>query len=327
MTASIRKVVVTWSAWRDLIIERARSEGFDYLSFIFSDDKREIIEQVADADAAFIAAWDPDMYRAARKLRWIHAVSGGVNTYLFPEMLLSDIPFTCGKPLFAIPAAEFALGAMLMFSRRNHVTIGAAKLTQRSPSQEGALVPVDLADKTLGVLGMGGMGQALAPRAKAMGMRVLGTARTLREAPEGVDRMYVMDAAADMVAVSDYLAVAVPITPDTEGIVSESLLSRIKPGAFILDCSGRAVLYDYGALERALASGRLGGICLQPGRGNPDMPPDDSVFWQRENVVVTPCRGTSSEQEDQSITLFFDNLRLFESGSPLLGLVDKEAGY
>lgn len=327
MTASIRKVVVTWSAWRDLIVERARSEGFDRLSFVFSDDKNEIVEQVADADAAFIAAWDPEMHRAARKLRWVHSVTGGVNTYLFPEMLQSDIPFTCGKPLFAIPAAEFALGAMLVFSRRNHVTVGAPKLTQRSPSQEGSLVPVDLAGKTLGVLGMGGMGQALAPRAKAMGMQVLGAARTLREAPEGVDRMYATDAAADMAAVSDYLAVAVPITPDTEGIVSERLLSRIKPGAFILDCSGRAVLYDYGALERALADGRLGGICLQPGGETPDMPPDDSAFWQRDNVVVTPCRGTSSEQEDQSITLFFDNLRRFESDRPLLGLVDKEAGY
>ena len=327
MTASIRKVVVTWSGWSEIIPERATREGLDRLTFTISDDKAEIVSQLADADAAFIAAWDPDMHRAAPNLRWIHAVGGGVTPYLFPEMMQSDIPFTCGKPAFAIPGAEFALGAMLMFSRRGHVSIGAPKLTQRSPSQEGALVPVDLAGKTLGILGMGGMGQALAPRAKAMGMRVFGTARTLREAPEGVDRMYAMDAAADMAAVSDYLAVAVPITPDTEGIVSEALLSRVKPGAFILDCSGRAVLYDYRALERALADGRLGGICFQPGGETPDMPPDDSAFWQRDNVVVTPCRGTSSEQEDQCLALFFDNLRRFESGSPLLGLVDKEAGY
>ena len=333
MTASIRKVVVTWSGWSEIIPGRATREGLDHLSFTISDDKNEIVSQLADADAAFIAAWDPDMHRAARNLRWIHAVGGGVTPYLFPEMMESDIPFTCGKPAFSIPGAEFALGAMLMFSRRGHVSIGAPKLTQRSPSQEGALVPVDLAGKTLGILGMGGMGQALAPRAKAMGMRVFGTSRRPREAPDGVDLMYAMDDAADMAAVSDlaavsdYLAIAVPITPDTEGIVSEALLARIKPGAFILDCSGRAALYDYRALERALAAGRLGGICFQPGGETPDMPPDDSAFWQRDNVVVTPCRGTSSEQEDQCLALFFDNLRRFESGSPLLGLVDKEAGY
>ncbi len=327
MADSIRKVVVTWSAWRERILEGARREGFDRLGFFISDEKGEIVAELADADAAFVAAWDPEMHRAGRKLRWIHAASGGVNTYLFPEMMESDIPFTCSKPLFAIPGAEFALGAMLMFSRRNHVAIGAPKLTQRSPSQEGALAPVDLAGKTLGILGMGGMGQALAPRAKAMGMRVFGTSRRPREAPDGVDRMYAMDAAAEMAAESDYLAVAVPITPDTEGIVSETLLSRVKRGACILDCSGRPVLYDYGALERALDDGRVGGVCFQPSGETPDMPPDDSAFWQRDNVVVTTCRGTSSEQEEQTLALFFDNLRRFESGRPLLGLVDREAGY
>ena len=327
MTSSILKVVVTWSGWREIIPGRARREGFEHLRFTISDDKGEILAHLADADAAFIAAWDPDMHRAARKLRWIHAVGGGVTPYLFREMVESGVPFTCGKPAFAIPGAEFALGAMLMFSRRGHVSIGAPKLTQRSPSQEGNLVPVDLAGKTLGVLGMGGIGQALALRAKAMGMRVFGTSRKPREAPDGVDRMFAMDDAAEMAASSDYLAVAVPVTADTEGIVSGDLLARIKPGAFILDCAGRPVLYDYGALERAAADGRLGGICLQPGGDAPDMPPDDSDFWRRDNVVVTPCRGTSSEQEDHCLALFFDNLRRFKSGRPLLGLVDKQAGY
>ena len=214
-----------------------------------------------------------------------------------------------------------------MFSRRNHVTVGTPKLTQRSPSQEVALRPVDLQGKTLGVLGMGGIGQALAPRAKGMGMRVLGTSRRSRDTPEGVDRMYRADEVADMVAESDFVAVAVPDTPETVGIVSEGLLAGIKRGAVILDCSGRTGLYDYDALERALASGQVGGVCFQPAGDSPGMPPDDSDFWKRDNVVVTTCRGTSSEQEDLCIGLFFENLRRFESGRPLLGLVDKSAGY
>ena len=327
MTGLIEKVVVTWSGWKDLIPLRARREGYEDLSFVFSDDKDEIVTELHDADAALIAAWDPDMQMAARKLRWMHAVGGGVNGYMFPELVESEVPFTCGKPAFAIPGAEFALGAMLMFSRRNHVSLGTSKLTQRSPSQEATLAPVDLAGKTLGVLGMGGMGRALAPRAKAMGMRVFGTSRQLREAPDGVDWMYVMSDVAEMVSISDYVAVAVPVTTDTEGIVSNDLLARLKPGAYILDCSGRPVLYDYGALERALVSGHLAGICLQPGSETADMPDEESGFWKRDNVVVTPCRGTSSEQEDQCITLFFDNLRRFESGKPLLGVVDRQAGY
>ena len=327
MTEPISKVLVTWSGYRDRILKWSKREGYEHLAFQFSDDKDEIVSGLADADVAFIAAWDADMLMAARELRWIHAIGGGVKDYLFPEMVESDIPFTCGKPAFSIPGAEFAMGAMLMFSRRNHVTIGTPKLTQRSPSQEVALRPVDLQGKTLGVLGMGGIGQALAPRAKAMGMRVLGTSRRSRQAPEGVDRMYDMDSVFDMVAESDFVAVAVPETAETESIVSEGLLAAMKRGAFILDCSGRTSLYDYVALERALASGQLGGVCFQPAGDSPGMPPDDSDFWKRDNVVVTTCRGTSSEQEDLCVGLFFENLRRFESGRPLLGLVDKRAGY
>ena len=327
MTEPISRVVVTWSGYRDRILERSRREGYEHLEFLFSDDKDEIVSGLADADVAFVGAWDADMLTAGRELRWIHAIGGGVRQYLFPEMDERDIPFTCGKPAFAIPGAEFALGAMLMFSRRNHVTVGTPKLTQRSPSQEVALRPVDLHGKTLGVLGMGGIGQTLAPRAKAMGMRVLGTARRTRKTPEGVDRMYGADEAADMVAESDFVAVAVPDTPETVGIVSEGLIATMKRGAIILDCSGRPGLYDYGALERALASDQLGGICFQPAGDSPGMPPDDSDFWKRDNVMVSTCRGTSSEQEELCVGLFFENLRRFESGRPLLGLVDKRAGY
>ena len=307
--------------------EQSRREGHEDLEFVISDDEDEIVSELADADVAFIGAWNADMLRAAGKLRWIHAVGGGVRQYLFPEMVKSDIPVTCGKPAFAIPGAEFALGAMLMFSRRNHVTVGTPKLTQRSPSQEVALRPVDLAGKTLGVLGMGGIGQALAPKAKAMGMRVLGTSRLPREAPDVVDRMYGMDEAVDMVTECDFVAVALPETAETVGIVSERLLAKIRRGAFILDCSGRTSHYDYGAVERALAAGRLGGVCFQPAGESPGMPPDDSDFWKRQNVVVVTCRGTSLEQEDLCLGLFFDNLRRFESGRHLLGLVDKRAGY
>jgi len=327
MTESISKVVVTWSGYRDRILKRGELEGYEHLELLFSDDRDEIVSGLADADVAFIGPWDADMLTAASKMRWIHAIGGGVKDYLFSEMVESDIPFTCGKPAFSIPGAEFALGAMLMFSRRNHVTVGTPKLSQRSPSQEVALRPVDLQGKTLGVLGMGGIGQALAPRAKAMGMRVLGTSRRSRETPEGVDRMYGADEAADMVAVSDFVAVAVPDTPETVGIVSEGLIATMKCGAIILDCSGRTGLYDYGALERALASGQVGGVCFQPAGDSPGMPPDDSDFWKRDNVVVSTCRGTSSEQEDLCIGLFFENLRRFESGISLLGLVDKSAGY
>ena len=84
MTEPISKVVVTWSGYRDRILDRSRREGYERLDFLFSDDKGEIVSGLADADAAFIGAWDADMLTAASKLRWIHAIGGGVKDYLFP---------------------------------------------------------------------------------------------------------------------------------------------------------------------------------------------------------------------------------------------------
>ena len=105
MTESINKVVVTWSGYRDRILKRSELEGYGHLEFLFSDDKDEIMSGLADADAAFIGPWDTDMLTAASKLRWIHAIGGGVKDYLFSEMVESKIPFTCGKPAFSIPGA------------------------------------------------------------------------------------------------------------------------------------------------------------------------------------------------------------------------------
>ncbi len=324
---AIRKVVVTWDLWKDRILTRARREGLGEVDFVITADRDVILQEVPTADAAFVAGWDVEMHRAATNVKWIHAVGGGVNGYLYPEMVDSAVPFTCGKPAFAIPGAEYALAAMLMFSRRNHFAVGSPPFSQRSDGRDEELLPVDLAGKTAGVLGMGGMGQALAPRAKALGMRVLGTTRRYREAPEGVDRMFKSAEAPEMVGMSDYVVVAVPLIDETEHLIDERLLRHLKSTAYIIDCSGRSPIFDYTALKAALDKRRLAGVCLQPGGPTPDMPADDSPFWKRPEVVVTPCRGTSTEQEEQCLALFFDNLRRFEAGRPLLGVVDKKAGY
>ena len=322
---AVRKVVVTWGSWKDRIPAKALAEGFGDVEFVISDDRAELLEAARDADAAFIAGWDAEMHRAAGKLRWIHAVGGGVS--LFEELVDSDIPLSCGKPAFAIPGAEYALAAMLMFSRRSHVAVGAPPMSTWDGSQDEQLLPVDLAGKTVGVIGMGGMGQALAPRANGLGMRVFGTARRSRTPPEGVERMFDGDRLMEMLGISDFVVVAVPINDETRGMIDEQVLKGMKETAYLIDCSGRTALFDYPALERAVSQEWIAGVCLQPSGGGTDVPPAGSTFWKRENVVVTPCRGTSAEQEEECLALFFENLRLFEAGRPLKGLVDKKSGY
>lgn len=326
---TVRKVVVTWGGWREKILERAEREGLRDIELVICDTRDEVLEQVVDADAAIIVLWDPEIHRAAKNVRWLHALGGGVTGYLFPEMVDSPVTFTCGKTCFAIPGAEFALWAMLMFSRRSHLTVESPQDPLWQESQDHLLLPEDLSGKTLGIIGLGNMGRALAQRANALGMRVVGARRQSTAVPDGVERVFPPARLGEMLDVSDYVVVAVPQTDDTNGMIDERVLGQMRKTAFLIDVSGRATIYDYPALVQAIEEEWIAGVCLQPSGYQPDldMPPLESAFWARKNVVVSPCRGTSREQEELCLSLFFENLRRFQAGQALEGLVDKEAGY
>lgn len=326
MSNTVRKVVATVPVSEDLA-ERAKREGFGGVEFVVAETHEQALAEVPDADVAYVGPWNAELLGAGKRLRWVHANSGGVK--LFPEFVESPIPFTCLKPIFDIAGAEAALAAMLMFSRRMHYMARP----QRGPgwlnSRDHILHPEELAGKTVGIVGMGHMGRALAVRAGHLGLRVVGTARRTGAAPEGVDRMLPREELPTLLRESDYVVVSVPLTAETTGMVDEAFLTAMKESAFLIDVSGRNAIYEWGALTSALEDGSIAGVCLQPSGHGPEqgMPPLDSPFWDRDNVVVTPCRITSREMQERSLDLFFENMRRLQAGRPLQGLVDKQAGY
>ena len=326
---TVRKVVVTWDGWRDRILSRAEMEGYDDVSFFISGDREDLMRELADADVVIAAVWDAELLSSSHRLGWVHAVSGGIEGYLFPEFVESAVPFTCAKPTFGVPGAESALAAMLMVTRRNNFATGQPGTEQWLQARDDELSPENLAGKTVGILGMGRMGQALAPRAAALGMRVLSATRTPRAAMDGVQVSYTVEQMDEFLERLDFLVVAVPSTPQTRGMIDESVFGAMKQTAWIVDISGRIPIFDYPALVRAIEHDRIAGICTQPSGHDPDqgMPAQGSPFWRRDNVYVSPCRGTSREQVAAGLDLFFDNLRAFEANEPLDGLVDKRAGY
>ncbi len=326
----LSKVVVTWSGLEDQIRERFRKDpALRGLELFIGDNRSEILAELADAEVAFVAPFDAEMLGAARQLRWVHAHVGGVESYLFPEMVASPIPFTCIKSTFATVGREFAIAAMLLFSRRLNHVIGTEALSVEVQSRDHELHPEDLAGRTVGVLGMGNMGKAIAQGATSMGMRVLALARTPRPTPQQVDHLYTIENIDRFLPQCDYVVTALPVTAQTRGWIDQALLGKMKRTAYLIDCSGRLALYDFGALVRAVEDERIAGICLQPSgpAGSPDIPAPSSPFWQRPNVVVSPCRGTSIEQDEICLELFFDNLNRYRTGQPLRDLVDKHAGY
>ncbi len=326
---AVRRVVITFNAWEDRLRKGAAAHGYGDLELVFSEDKATILDRIGDAQVALVGLFDADMLRAGEALRWAHACSGGVNGLLFEELVASDLPLTCLKPVFSTVGAEHALAAMLGFARRLHFPAASTPLTQWDEGFDDPARPVDLAGGTAGIVGLGNMGRAIAARAHGLGMRVLGLARTHRAAPASVDALYTGAQRLVMLGQCHYVVIALPLTEATRRTVDNAFLGAMKPTAFLIDCSGRPAVFDYPALTRAIDDGTIAGVSLQPGGASADIgtPPPEDPFWRRPNVVVTPCRATSAQTDDKAVDLFFENLRRLEAGEPLLGVVDKEGGY
>ena len=314
MTSDARiKVVITW---RPPDFETI-AQGVPEADLILATERDELLAELADADAAFVAGFDAELLAAGQRLRWVHAGSGGVESYLFPELIESPVVLTCMKGTFDIPGAEHALAVMLAFARRLDYDI-----RQRASREFEYTDPNELYGKTLGIVGLGGMGRELAKRSQCLGMRVVGLARLARQAPDGVDRVYERGQLMDLLAESDYVAVAVPVTRETRGLIGAAELRAMKPTAYLVDVSGRDALYDLEAVAEALREGWIAGANLQIAP-----PPPDSPLWELDNFLYSFHRATSPECEQRCMDLFSENLRRFVASRPLLGVVDKRLGY
>ncbi len=325
----IRKVVITLAGpdWRPKIEASLAGPEFSHLKLAFCATREETLLQLKNADAAYVAAFDAGMLKAAPRLKWVHIMRGGVDGLIFPQLVDSSVQVTCLKELFIAPGAEFALMAMLMVQRRMVWTIGRPKLAQSTLPLDMMLKPQDLAGRSVAVLGLGNIGRRIAVLCRAFRMRVLGTAR---HAPlDGLlDAFYPSAQIPKMLGQADFVVVALPLTPQTKGYLGVETLKAIKPGAWLIDVSGRSAILDYPALRNAIGPAGLGGVVLQPAGGDKkDIPPPEDGLWKMDNVIVSPCRCGSTEQVSQSLATFPENLLRLESGQSLLNLVDKAAGY
>jgi phosphoglycerate dehydrogenase-like enzyme len=295
------KLLFTWKPPRGL--DRIR-KAIDGLRVEVSDDPAEILGLIPDAEIACVGHWTAEILRTAKKLQWVHSFSGGVNHALFPEFIASPIPLTCLKGTFDIPAAEYALGVMLAFTRRIEYDI-----RQRSQRKFDDQNPTELHGKTVGIIGMGNMGAEIAKRCRCFGMNVISVSRrSLSDLPQ-------------LLADSDFVVVCVPLTDQTRGMIGESQLSAMKKTAYLIDVSGRPAVYDSDALQQALRSQKIAGASLQM------VPPTESPLWDIDHLFLSYHRVVSCEHFDRCIEMFCENLRRYRSGQPLLGLVDKQAGY
>lgn len=284
----------------------------------------EIRESLEGADVLFLR-WglSPEATRRLLtripNLRWVHTISAGVDHLLFPELRESDAILTNASGVFNVPIAETVMAYILAAVKR------LPEFWARQRERRWEKLPLrELRGLTVGIVGLGDIGAEVARLSRAFGMRVLGLRR--RPAPSDVaDEVMPPGRLHDLLARSDFVVIAVPLTSETRGMIGRAELAAMKPDAWLINIS-RGAIVDEEALIEALREGRIGGACLDVFAQEP-LPPE-SPLWDLPNVIITPHNSWSSPHiEEREIDLFLENLRRYVAGQPLLNVVDKQAGY
>ncbi len=276
----------------------------------------------------------------APRLNWVHSASAGVERALTPAARERGIVITNARGVFSRPIAEYVLMMILAVSRK---LPGLLELQRERTWQP--LEGTELRDVTVGIVGLGSIGRAVGSLATAFGCRVVATRRrpgagadeARPERAAGLaagefafgemmlERVGGPETLPSLLAESDFVVLATPLTPDTEEMIDAATLALMKPGAWLINIA-RGRLVDERALIRALRDGPLGGAILDTFRDEP-LPPS-SPFYDLPNVIVTPHTSWSSGRVvDRSVELFCDNLRRYAAGEALLNVVDPARGY
>jgi phosphoglycerate dehydrogenase-like enzyme len=284
---------------------------------------REAIASAADAE--IILGFIPEpLFAAAPRLRWVHAIASGMDMFLYPAMRDSAVVLSGEKGLVGGHLADTGFGLLLALTRQiaAAIRLGPAAWQEREAMRR---VEIELEGLTLGVVGFGGTGRALARRAVAFGMRVLAVDAWPVEPSDGVAEVWPLTRLPELLATSDVVGIGCPLTPETRGLLDDKAFSQMKRGALLVNVT-RGEVVDGDALVRALEDGRCGGAALDVAPQEPL--PAEHPLWRFPNVVMTPhTAGASQLRGPRNIARFCENLRRARSGEPLVGVVDKRLGY
>jgi phosphoglycerate dehydrogenase-like enzyme len=288
-----------------------------------ADAARRLDAILGTAEVLFgVGRLPPNLMDRAPRLRWYQAMTAGVDRV--PEVLLRDprLTVTCARGHNAGPVAEHVLWALLALARQ-------APFMYRNQMQRRweRLTPSELAGSTLGIVGFGAIGAEVARRARAFDVRLIGIQRSAHPgaAHPLLDRLLPPEGLDELLAESDAVVVAVPLTRETRGMFGEDAFRRMRRHAVLIDVSRGGVVDDR-ALADALAAGTIAGAALDV--ADPEPLPADSPLWTMENVLISPhVSGSSAAFNQRAVDLFLDNLERFHRGEPLRHVVDPERGY
>lgn len=296
------------------------------VEIIYFDQAGELSADADDAEVLLrwfnTAEQLADLIDRLPGLRWMHIPRAGVDTSLVRPVLERDIILTNSSGVHAIPIAEFVLLFMLNHAKQVPSLLKAQ--AEHEWVKGDQLQLQELEDKTALIIGLGQIGQAIASRARAFGMRVLGSSRSGRAVP-GVEQVVGEGDWRELLPEADYVIIAAPLTPTTRGMFGAAELASMQPSSYLINIA-RGEIVDEQALLAAVRAKVIAGAALDVFATEPL--PSDSPLWNEPNIFVTPHISWNSPHiRQRTLNIFLENLRHFVAGEPLINVVDKQAGY
>jgi phosphoglycerate dehydrogenase-like enzyme len=254
-------------------------------------------------------------------VRWVHSRSAGVETLVYPELEEAGIVLTNSRGVYSASLAEFVMAAVFHFAKdlRRLIRNQAARRWEQ-------YVPAMVKGQAMGIVGYGDVGRAVAGKARAMGMRIAALRRNAAAAPDPVlDATFPAPRLLDLMAWSDVVVVATPLTPETRGLIGVEEIRAMQPSGILINV-GRGPVVQEQALVEALLAGAIGGAALDVFETEPL--PADSPLWSLENVLLSPhCADQVQGWLEPAMECFRANLERFVAGKPLQNVVDPRRGY
>jgi phosphoglycerate dehydrogenase-like enzyme len=279
-----------------------------------------------DVTTDALLAWEanvPDIVgaiRAHRALRWVHDNAAGIPPVLLEALADRETLLTNGSGAQSSAIAEYVVAMLLTFTKR----LRELGRFQEQAAWVTGFHPVELRGLTVGIIGLGNAGRAIARLLRPFGVRLLGMRRHPEPVAE-VDALYPREEMPRFLAQLDALVIAAPLTGETRGMIGAAQLGQLRSGAYLVNV-GRGAIVDEDALIAALRAGHLAGAALDVFTVEPL--PRTSPLWALPQVIVSPHYCDQTPQTDErGRDLFFDNLRRYIQGEPLRNVVDRQLGY
>jgi phosphoglycerate dehydrogenase-like enzyme len=315
------KIMVT-APWSGQQVQELQT-AFPEIEFVVAKMPEAMLAAAAEAEVVF-GRISREAFLVAKKLRWIQSSSAGVEWMQeVPELGDCDIIVTNTRGAHAVTIAEHTFG-MLISLARGFVSLFKAQQRRawlRPPEQP----PVGLSGLTMGIIGLGQIGRAIAERAHGFGMAIIAVDAHETPRPDYISDFWLLEGLSELLRRSDVVVVATPYTPETEGMLGLEQLSLMKSSAYLLVVS-RGGIVDETALVKLLQEERLAGAGLDVQAVEPV--PEDSPLWEAPNLIITPhCSGMSKQTTAMVIGICRDNLTRYLNQERLNNLVDKQRGY